>query len=228
MRERENRKKTHRKRILQDALAMLLAVAMLLPFSAAAPGQGAWAQAAGRQSGALKAYKKFLRKSQVDVKVSNSAKLKMDNASFLVTDVDHDGIPELVLETSQQFGMACDSILFTYHKGKVEQVLNTDHGGLIVYEQGNVFMRVHMNPGYSRQEIMTLSQGRAKVLAAYQDDSAAVGDQKATIKYTIGKKNVSRKRYQAYLQKLTNNSKRTDLQSGYHKVTSANIKKYVR
>lgn len=218
--------RVNRKRFLQKISAVVLAAAMLLSVSVIAQGQGRQIQAANEESSALKAYKKFLSKSKVDVK--QGTELEMDKVSFIVLDLNHDGISELILETSQQYGLACDHILFTYYNGKVKQVLNTDHGGLISYPKGRIFESTHTNRGNQFNQVLTISKGKCKVLATYKDDSAAVGDDKATIECKIGKKKVSRKKYKAYLKKITKGSKGKDLHSGFREVTDANVKKYVK
>ena len=103
-------------KVLKTILLCLVLVLVAFP--------GAQTQAASRKS-ALKAYKKFLEKKTIQVKLSSQS-LKIKPEYFAVVKVNNDSIPELLVRSS------LTSYLFTYRNGKVKQISKNAIGTNVV------------------------------------------------------------------------------------------------
>lgn len=174
---------------------------------------------------ALKAYKKMLGKNSISIEDVGDCNLNED-ISFAVKDLNHDGIPELIIDTETVYGMSCMDVVYTYYKGKISFVTKTNHGYAESYSKGTVFATGQMNHGYGTLSIYSIQKGKAKEMAYYIDDTASGADEIEGIVYYVADKKTTKKKYNAYVKKLTKGTKSSSIKC--HPLTKANIKKYVK
>lgn len=174
-------------------------------------------QAAGKKAKAMKAYKKELKR--IEAKESTS------NREFAIYDVNHDGMPELVTNFCKDSVLGA---LYTFTGKKVTEVsiVHLGHGGFCFYRKGKVFQTSGENFGHYGELYHSILKGKSKELASFTDDSGSLSKNAVGPEYKIGSKKVSKKKYNAYVKKLTKNSKIVNLK--YHKLTKANINKYCK
>lgn len=162
-------------------------------------------QAAGKKHAVLKAYKKKLRSAS-----SNS------NDGFFVYDLNHDGVPELVMRE------VSDMVVYTYYKNKVTKVDSFAGGEMMCYyPKGSIFISGRYLQGCMYESLYTIKKGKLKRVA-----SSACMDDGTGSEYYVGGKKTTRKKYKAYEKKMTKRSKANSWE--FYQVNSTNIKKYVK
>lgn len=174
---------------------------------------------------ALKAYKKLLSKDEIYIGKEYVCKLSEDN-QFAIEDLNHDGIPEMIIDAENEFGMSCMDIVFTYYKSNVCIVIKTSHGYVSGYKKGNIFSADYMNRGYAVVMHYSIVKGKAKGVAECCDDTATGNADCKGTTYLVNDKESTKKKYDSVIKKHTKGSKMYKIKK--YKVTSGNIKKYLK
>lgn len=122
----------------------------------------------------------------------------LDNTTFSFVDLNHDGIPELLIDTDD-FGMAIQQILFTYYNGDVVPIGDYGHGSFQQYESGNIFSAVSVSMGYLTQNFYQIIENQmVEVATIYSDAGATLGE--STLTYKIDENKVDEATFIAYME----------------------------
>lgn len=165
-------------------------------------------QAASKADNAKKQYKKILRSVN-------------GNADFWCYDINHDGVLELLLNEVSGSGI---SKLYYYHKNKLKKSDVSSY--FACYKKGGVFSYYTSHSGHDYEGYFVISNGKIKEIASTTDDSGAGYDSAEGPQYYIGKKKVSKSKFNSYIRGKTQNSK--SMEPKWHAVTKTNIIKYVK
>lgn len=163
-------------------------------------------QSATKADKAKKEYKKILNS------MSNSV-------GFWCYDINHDGVLELLLDED-----GVTSQLYYYYKNKIKKASVSSY--FACYKKGGVFCCFSMRYGYESEGYNIISNGKVKMMASMIDDSGADSVSIKGPQYYIGKKKVSKSKFNSYIKRKTKNSK--TIQPKWHKVTKTNINKYLK
>lgn len=198
------------KKILKKIFFIIYIAAVLAIFT---PLTAQKACASSKKS-ALKAYGNALMNGELTVS---------DDTTFSVEDINHDGTPELILFSTNS-GL---KRLYTYYKGEIKSIISYSSSCYTKYYKKGCVFAVYRYYGEGRdQEDVThykIIKGKIKQTAYYYDD-ISTGTITPTIKYEIKDKEVSKKKYEAYVKKLTKGSKEKKLE--FHPIDDSNIEKY--
>lgn len=177
---------------------------LVLLFGVAGSGRADLAQAASKKATALKVYKKKLKDCG-------------SGDGFFVYDLNHDGVPELVLRKNYM-----DPVVYTYYKNKIVDAGSfTGSDMLVYYAKGSVFASGRLLFGTFYESFYKISKGKIKAVAG---KSESENDAKPSCR--ISGKEVTEKKYNAYINKLTKKSKSKGWE--YYPVNAKNIKKYLK
>ena len=169
---------------------------------------------------AKKAYKKFLKGYFEKGKAfaydeDGKTKIKWEwthnfsengGGYYVIYDINNDGKLELILNTEDICGMAIPSALFIYYKGKVKCIGITGHNSYYCgYRKGNLILGGEGGMGEFYFYYYKIKNGKLKKVASSYDNAGMVDGE--TIphvqKYWIGKKKVSKKKFDNFIKKNT-------------------------
>lgn len=175
-------------------------------------------------------YRNMLQKENILLQIQGS-KYKTtykrdDQITFSLVDVDRDGVPELyVRHTDMQLGLAVTEIIYYVSHGRVYG-LTTGHGGFQKYKKSNIIYDESFQMGVMEKGYYQLKNGRVVTLAG----SAVVEMGPGKDSYHIGKKKVSKKKYKAYVKKITKKDKfdPSFVHAEEHLITDENIETYIK
>lgn len=170
---------------------------------------------------ARKAYKKFLKGYYEDGKTFSYGTRKFNwwydfkeyDADYALYDINNDGKDELILNTDDIVGSSDPNAIFTYYKGKVKCIGISGHYGYYWgHKKGKLIGRcynhcisgIKYNEGYMT-EYSVIKKGKLKVVARFFDNEGWAGSEPSdrVRRYWIGKKRVSKKKFQSYLKRKT-------------------------
>ncbi len=183
-----------------------------------------------QKESALKEYKEFLCKNTVNLIVFTSSEQSFDltQVGFAIKDLNYDGIPELILDTMNEYGYNLEKIILTYYNEKVEVVMGCAYGEPYYFNRGSVFLKSYEKKGYVIHSYWQISKGKGVKVAEIVDDSA-VGENAIGAKYYIGDVTASKNDFDKYISKLTKSSVSEGKKNLiYYENTKNNIKKYVK
>lgn len=169
---------------------------------------------------AIKAYTELLNGSKIEVSNGDFVDVD-DDLSFALNDMNNDGVPELIVDTMIPCGMRCCQVMYTFHKGKAVVNDFVSYGGFSSFDKGSVYMVERARFGEWTRDYYKIKGGDSVCVASGDNSSSDES-------YLINDKNVSKKKFLAFVKRNTKNSKATIVDKKMHKVTSANIKKYLR
>lgn len=220
-------------------LAMVfLAFVMLFPAIFASSSINVQASTA-KWKNACKAYGAYLAKNKSRFKAGMGEFEKTNKESckkadsFLIVDLDKNGIPELVV--NHPYSYKSDHIyVYTYRAGKIVQIKDTNgekgelaginiscqaNGWYSVYKCKKNHLHVNWSGGMFGYEnsIYTVNKGKLKLYAKETEDN--IRDFKS---YEINGRRVSSKKYNALVKKCENT------ENGLKSNTKTNRKKYLR
>lgn len=210
--------KCTKKQIIHTIVGLILAISSI---TIATPIQNL--QAAGKKAEAINAYKSFLNQNKISVGDRGKCKLKKD-IQFGIEDLNHDGVPELILNTESEFGESCIDVVYTYYNEEVSFVTYSNYGNVISYKRGSIFETDHVNRGNGYIAVYNIEDGTGEEIAHITDDTNDLGIE--GVVYYIGEKRVSRKKYHKYIKKLTKNSKYSNIEM--YSLTKHNINQYLK
>ncbi len=157
------------------------------------------ASATNKREAALKTYEKFLKRGNAKLKIDGILqKFDFSQERFSIKDLNHDGVPELIINTMRG---SLNSVVLTYYNGKIKTVLGCYHAYPKCYKKGSVFAVDTLTNGVSILSMYKIKKGKAVKVAELTDDSARY-DSKGK-KYYINNKKVGKSKYNKYINKLT-------------------------
>lgn len=201
--------------------------AVLLFISMSSTYHANYAQATSVKEKAIKAYKSFLSKKSVTLKrpgYSFTETFDLTQEDFAVKDLNADGVPELILDPSYDHGAGFRSAIFVYRNGKVAW-LNTSGGTTYYYVGSKVFKVYDLGRGSFGVYYYKIVNGYAKEIASYEGLYTTKEEQ---CKYYIKNKKVTRKKFNRYLLKESNNKVSLKKEGNYlkfKKINKKNIRK---
>lgn len=193
----------------KQIISLTLSIALIVSSICAAGIQVQYAQAATKKTMALKKYKSALKKKKIPVSGGDNYKLYKDT-EFGIVDLNHDGVPELIVNYEH---------IYTYYNGKITEVLLCSQG-ITAYKKGSVFMSESMHAGNGHFNFYSIVKGHGKMVA-----NEALLESGEHYCY-IGNKEVSKKKYNKYIKKLTKKSETIEIPM--YSLTNRNINKYVK
>lgn len=142
--------------------------------------------------------------------------LYSDNLSFSIVDVNHDGIPELLLDNVENFGMAIQQILYTYYNGVVVPLGGYGHGTFQMYKSGSIFSGLSVSMGYTTENVYQINEGKLEEVA-YRYSDVATGTENPTTTYYVSDVLVDKAVYEAFIMDHTgiNDSERESIEGAY-------------
>lgn len=215
-----------KRKIISVTLAFALSVSAVF-------GNAAYSQAKVSRRHVVSMYKKLLMKKKISIKEingeHNSTIQRNSDMTFMLVDVNKDGIPELYLgNTDSVAGLSMMCVLFYYSKGKVYALRGGHAGDFLKFSKGKVFLNSCSGMGAIWEEYYTFKNDRPVKLADSMDFIGAPGE-KAYKKYCIGKKKVKKKKYDSYIKKITKNSKSYALSNAKkYSLTDENLETYLK
>ncbi len=187
-------------------------------------GKGTTADAINKKEAALKTYGKFMEKDNAKLKIDGIVqKFDFSKERFSIKDLNHDGIPELIINTMRG---SLNAVVLTYYNGKIKIVLGCYHAYPKYYKKGNVFTVDALTNGISILSTYKIKKGKAVKLAEVTDDSARY-DAKGK-KYYIDDEKVGKSKYEKYIKKLTKSTASSIKDLEYYDITSENINKVTK
>lgn len=172
------------------------------------------------------AYRKFLNSSTSKVygmKISEyDGKIK-----FEIKDMNKDGIPELVFDTSLYYGDQCPEVLYTFYNGKVKCAGEAGHaGGFYQFNNSKIFQVEAYKWGsvyFTYYYYYKLNKGKMRLVASHIVDCGNDGmGNKST--YKISGKKSTKAKFNNFLKKNKCGGKKVRVGSKYA-ITSENIEK---
>ena len=132
--------------------------------------------------------------------------------SYLIYDLNNDGKKELILYTYESEGASNNHALFSYYKGKVKCIGMSGHygyywrhkkGKLIGHSYKDCWGGAKISEGYTTA-YYRIENGKLKMVAkSFDNDGWATDSTGRVVVYWIGKKRVSKKKYEDFLKKNT-------------------------
>ena len=193
----------------KQTVGFILSIALIISSICSTGTQVQYTQAATKKTVALKKYKSALKKKRISVSGGDNYKLYKDT-EFGIEDLNHDGVPELIINYEH---------IYTYYNGKITEVLYSSEG-IAAYKKGSVFMSESMHAGNGHFTFYSIVKGHGKEVAS--ESLLESGEHYCY----IGNKEVSKKKYNKYIEKLTKKSETVEI--SMHSLTNTNINKYVR
>ena len=216
-------------------------IVLLLVLCFAISGLGATnAHAASTRKKAFNAYKKMLSKSKLRPKTGYSPyKVKTKKLEFAVAYIDNNNVPELVVRRRDRagFGMAIDDLVYTYYKGKIRQLYDSDGSmGIIDVENGHDCLycrpKYYKKTGvlfsvmqYGESVYWILSKGKLhrKTIWYHPKEWTESGE---TEYYDEDNNRISKEEFDSLKKELTKGKKSRHFK--FHKNTKKNRKKYLK
>lgn len=193
----------------KQTISFILSIVLIISGICSTGTQVQYTQAATKKTAALKKYRSALKKKKISVSGGDNYKLYKDS-EFGIIDLNHDEVPELIINYED---------IYTYYNGKITEVLYNSLG-INAYEKGSVFMSESMHSGNGHFIFYKIVKGHEKMVA--RESLLESGEYYCY----IGNKEVSKKKYNKYIEKLTKKSKTVEI--SMHSLTNNNINKYVR
>ena len=201
------------------ALLTLTCIGSLLPQNA---------YAASKRKKALKAYRKILNSTS---KVGYYAEREWNTWSpeenqFAIIDTNKDHVPEMLITTSGGY----QSRLLTYTKGKVKRVLEGfaggegTTGGFVFYPNKKLIYSKTIH-GSGEFVYYRFNGKKAKLLCEKSCTAVDMPWENITT-YRIKGKKASKAAYKKYVKKVRRKAKKKKV--SFHRITSSNIRKYVK
>lgn len=176
-----------------------------------------------------KAYTQFLSNKNTEV-YGNKIKNYNGNIKFEIKDLNADGIPELVFDTSSYYGDSCSALLYIYQNGKVKYVGEAGHAGsFYCFKKSKIFKVEAYKWGtvyYDYHYYYKLSKGKMKLIASRTVDLGTDGTQNKSY-YEINGKKCTKTKFNAFLKKNQCNGKKYRVGSKYS-ISKGNIKKAIK
>lgn len=220
---------------LSKKLLIILALAALLLAPAST------ANAAGKKSKALKAYKTFLSKSAAAWGGSSGTSVALRKCKFALAYIDKDSVPELILYSGSNSHADGYYALYTYKNGRVTYVNNL-MDGFAYYKKKGLYCSIHSGTGGYETYYHKLSSGKT-AYKLYSQDETTINwdlnrDGKITVNYrkvtkaktpmyTSTTKAITKSAFQKQLKKLVGSTKKTTIKK-YYSNTASNRKKYLK
>lgn len=167
-----------------------------------------------------KAYRKFLKGYYENGKAFRFHKseykwpfdFKKYDAYYAIYDINNDGKDELILNTDDMHGSSNPNTIFMYYKGKVKCIgmsgldgyyWGHEKGKLIGECERDSLAGIKIKEGYTTAYYM-IKNGKLKTIARFFDNEGwAISDSDKVRRYWIGKKRVSKKKFENFLKKRT-------------------------
>lgn len=174
---------------------LCLAILFLLPLG---NGKNIHAATTGKRAKAIEAYGNALagKKSVKPYSGSNTSIYLGKNTKFMITDIDGNKIPELILEDFKWDGRK----IFTYKNGKIKYVTETDYAALNIYLKKHVIMLSQTDFGFKDYVWYKYTKGKLKKVA--EQDFTGYKNGKNTYKYYVTGKKTTKAKYKKYVKKL--------------------------
>jgi hypothetical protein len=184
-------------------------------------------KSAKQQKQAIKKYKNILKKRVLSLS-ELADDCDLTTARFAVMDLNHDSVPELILDTMEQYGEATSALVLTYYHGNISLAATCSHGYPEYFSKGNVFTTCYSNRGYGDTIVYEIQKGKGVPVAEVTSDLAAGLENPKGVQYYISGKEVTKKKYNAFLKKRTKATASTSNSLNYYEVTSSNVDMYVK
>lgn len=168
-----------------------------------------------------KAYKKFLKGYYENGKAFSYHKSKYKwpfdykkyDGCYAIYDINNDGKDELILNTDDMMGSSNPNTIFTYYKGKVKCIGMSGYygyywghtkGKLIGNYFNDYLSGIKIGEGYTTAYYM-IKKGKLKMVAhSFDNEGWAETDSPDRVRrYWIGKKRVSKKKFENFVKKKT-------------------------